>query len=370
MPYTCMRNSGGFSLVELMVGMVIGMLGVIIMMQIFSVSEGFKRATTGGDDAQNNGAISLYNLQRDLRQAGEGSNAYTDNAASASSFALIGCNLTLRAGVTINAIGPVMINAGIPTTGIDANTDRLLVFYGSGYDGPEGDRIEAQPATNIYTLAGFAAAGGTPSIAVGDWVVAVPTPRPAPCNLSMEQVTAVAGSNVTVAAGVAGMPGGALFNLGQAPRFMAYAVRSGSLTTCDYMVNNCGVYTAANWVQLASNIVSMRAQYGQDTTAGTMDGTVDIYDQTTPTTNACQWVRMRAVRVALVARSAQLEKAGAPFPTPGPLTWAGSTANPIGSAVNAIDLSADADWQRYRYRTFETVVPLRNMAWLGVQTGC
>ena len=42
----------GFSLVELMVGLVVGMIGVVIMMQIFSVSEGYKRTTTGGDDAQ------------------------------------------------------------------------------------------------------------------------------------------------------------------------------------------------------------------------------------------------------------------------------------------------------------------------------
>ena len=261
--------------------------------------------------------------------------------------------------MTINALGPVTINhASIPAG--DANTDTLLVFYGTGDDGPEGDRIEAQPATTTYTMAGFSAASGTPSIRVGDRVLAHPTPRPSPCNLSMESVTAVALSNVTVATGVAGMTGGALFNIGQAPRFVAYAIRNGRLTMCDYMVNNCGgAFNATHWVPLASNVVSLRAQYGRDTTAGTMDGTVDAFDQTTPT-NVCGWVRTRAVRMALVARSAQLEKDVVTAAAP---AWAGS-------GTNAVDLSADASWQNYRYKVFETIVPMRNVAWLGVQAGC
>jgi len=48
------RRAAGFSLVELMIGLVIGMVAIVVMMQVFSVSEGYKRTTTGGDDAQNN----------------------------------------------------------------------------------------------------------------------------------------------------------------------------------------------------------------------------------------------------------------------------------------------------------------------------
>jgi type IV pilus assembly protein PilW len=356
---TRIHRARGFSLVELMVGLVIGMIGVVIMMQIFSVSEGYKRTTTGGDDAQNNGAISLYGLQRDLRQAGQGTNSFNGVVPPGSASSLIGCNVTLRPGVTINANAPVTINhASIPAG--DAGTDTLLVFHGNSDDSPEGDRIAAQPATNIYRMTGFAAAASAPAIRVGDRVVAHPGTRPSPCNLSMEAVASVAGNDVTVGTGAAGMSNGALFNLGSAPRIVVYAVRGGALTMCDYMVNNCGgAFTAAHWVPIASNVVSLRAQYGHDTTAAPMDLTVDAFNQTTPTTE-CGWVRMRAIRVALVARSAQLEK---DVVTPAAPSWAASAAAPI-------DLSADADWQRYRYKLFETVVPLRNVAWLGVQSGC
>lgn len=351
------KGPAGFSLVELLVGLAIGMLAVVIMMQIFSVSEGYKRTTTGGDDAQNNAAIALYGLQRDLRMAGQGATSVVDNANSTSAFSLLACNLTLRAGVTLNGLGPVIINSGKVAAG-DANTDTLLVFYGNSDDGAEGDRIESQPATNTYTMAGFLATGGTPSVAVGDRVVAQPSPRPAACALSMETVSALAGSTVTVPAGVAGMTGGALFDLGPSPTFVAYRVKDRNLQACDYMVNDCSSNTASNWAIVGSNIVSLRAQYGVDTTA-TMNGTVDDYDRTTPT-NLCGWTRTRAVRLALVARSAQLEKETVTVAAP---PWAGA------SAV-AIDLSGDASWQNYRYKTFETVVPLRNMAWLGAQTGC
>ena len=42
-----------------MVGLLIGMLAVILIMQVFANSEGSKRTTTGGDDAQINGSIVL-----------------------------------------------------------------------------------------------------------------------------------------------------------------------------------------------------------------------------------------------------------------------------------------------------------------------
>lgn len=343
---TSQRPADGFSLVELMVGLAIGMIAVIVMMQVYSVSEGHKRSTTGGDDAQNNGAIAIYGLQRDLRQTGYGFNA----------FNVIGCNVTLRAGVTVNALGPItIIHPSIPAG--DANTDTPVVFYGSGNDSPEGDRIETQMLQTTYTLSGLTTATGSPSVAANDRVIAQAATRPSPCGLAMEAVSSVNDSNVTVPTGVAGMAGGALSSLGPNPQVLAYVVRNGNLTRCDYMVSNCGAASLnlADWVPVASNIVSLRAQYGRDTAAGAMDGIVDAFDQTTPAT-ACAWVRARAVRLALVARSVR-EDVTSTAPT-----WAGSGTTPI-------NLSARSDQQRYRYKTFETTVPMRNVAWMGVQAG-
>ena len=344
------RHQAGLSMVELMIGLVIGMIAVIVMMQVFSVSEGYKRTTTGGDDAQNNGAIALYALQRDLRQSGLGFSA----------FQVIGCNVTLRAGVTLNGMSPVTINhASIPAAD---SGDTLVVVYGNAPGSAEGEAVQAKPSLATYTIAAAAASASAPgAFAVGDRVIGQFQPRPSPCNLAMEPVTAVAGTAVSVATGIANT-NGILYNLGQAPKVLVYAVRGGNLTVCDYVANDCSVAgsitNSAIWVPIASNVVSLRAQYGRDTTVA-MNATVDTYDQTAPAT-ACDWARVGAVRFALVARSSELDKSAVTTTAP---TWRGAASQPI-------DLSGDANWQRFRYKTFQTVVPLRNMAWQGAQTGC
>src|SRR5881396_1171641 len=73
----------GFSMVELLVAMLIGLIGMIIIFQVFEVSEGIKRSTTSGGDAQQNGVIALYTMERDFKNAGMGFNDTT----------FVGCNI-------------------------------------------------------------------------------------------------------------------------------------------------------------------------------------------------------------------------------------------------------------------------------------
>src|SRR6267378_3835863 len=73
----------GFSMVELLVAMLIGLIGMIIIFQVFQVSEGIKRSTTSGGDAQQNGVIALYSIERDFKNAGMGFNDTT----------FVGCNI-------------------------------------------------------------------------------------------------------------------------------------------------------------------------------------------------------------------------------------------------------------------------------------
>ena len=358
--------NGGFSLIEIMIGMVIGALGVALMLQLFAASEGQKRTVTGGGDAQTDVSIALNILRSDIGMGGYGL-VYT----------MMGCNLQLRAGVTLAAMGPVVINhASIPAG--DPNTDTLLVIYGSSNYLTDGQEIVSPSTAPTYTVRSAVA------FAQGDWVIAVNSAGPCtpatpsiPNPMVLDTITAaptvapvppaLAGSyNLTVAAhaGTAVL-GGTLFNLGQAPIVRAYAVRNGALTMCDYIANECSQNDPALWLPMIGNIVSLRAQYGRDTATpvptpiGQTTYRVDTYDQATPTT-ACGWLRTPVVRLALVARSDQYEKDTV------------TAAAPIwdGSAGNAIDLSTNTHWSNYRYKLLQTVAPIRNMAWMGVQTGC
>lgn len=378
------RSAAGFSLIEILVGMVIAMIGILVMTQVFSNSEGQKRTTTGSNDAQNSGAIALFGLQREMREAGWGT----------SDPKILGCDVLLRTGLTLAAMAPVTINHPlIPAAIADANTDTLLVVYGTTLQSPEGDGITAQPSANAYAVQ-------TPtSFQVNDRVIAMPQARPNPCSgtgaLALDKVTAVANPNVTVTTGVAGMANGTLFNFGTSLIVSAYAVRSGKLTRCDLMdatvdcTSTSASAIATSWLPIADNIVALKAQYGRDTRTSISSpsfSVVSSYDNLTPGSAAdlaavalaarplvCRWARMPAVRFALVARSAQYEKDPVTDGVVAPLpTWEGQTANsPTGSAANPIDVSATAtNWANYRYKVFQTTVPLRNITWMGAPTGC
>lgn len=370
------RPARGFSLIELMVALVIGMLTSIAIMQVFSTAEKNKRITTGGSDAQINSTLSLYTLERDVRQAGNGINSYD----------ILGCSLTYKTKgaspvtVTLPFLAPVTINSSAVAAG-DTNTDTLLIFSGTSNNPPEGDMLTANSTSTTYTIT-------TPTwFSTGDELVAASTTpdsaRPPTCALTMGQVTGGAGTaTLTVSAGTAGLTSGAaaVFDLGNVynmPVIRAYAVRSGVLTVCDYTANNCGDTTKTGdttvWVPVAGNIVSLRAEYAHDTTLPSMDGVVDSYDQITPGTTkdtltsvpiSCDWARVLGVNVVVVARSQEYDKSK-PTTSSAP-NWAGAAVAPIDLTVGG----TVTDWQYYRYKTIETSVPIRNLIWKGSQSGC
>jgi type IV pilus assembly protein PilW len=381
--------SAGFSLVEVMVAMVIGMLGIIVMMQMFSVFEGQKRTTTGGDDAISSGAVSLYGLERDIQQSGWGLSAVQ----------LIGCTVTglSVAGSADLPLVPVTINFPAVTNlaGQDVNTDTVLVISGNGNGALDGDTFTATAAASATTYAVH-----TPtSFTVNDRVVAAH--RNLPCGvLTLSRVTAVTPLTVTPGSAETFPPDDLVFNLGQAPTARVYAIRGGNLTVCNYTAVNCAANNAGDWVPIANNVVSLRAQYGRDNAGGNMDGIVDVWDQTVPVpaavaagnpVNACAQLRVAAVRVALLARSSQPERT---FDWPAltkhvtdpgvsgrqdPRLWAGNDG--VATAIDAAAAGAVAisppspdptwpTWQDFRYKTFQTVIPLRNVTSQGAVFGC
>ena len=147
---------------------------------------------------------------------------------------------------------------------------------------------------------------------------------------------------------------------------------------------------------IADNIVHMRALYGLDDgindatvpynvtpTAG--DGIVDRYvDAATfnallaavPPPVLTPWARLIAVRIAVVSRSALPEKASSGLATDPcdatPATaepqwtgtpWAGAPFNYKTRLDVSASVAAPDDWKCYRYRVFETTIPLRNWIW-------
>jgi type IV pilus assembly protein PilW len=170
------------------------------------------------------------------------------------------------------------------------------------------------------------------------------------------------------------------------PVYNVYAIANGTLTaTSQFQIANGQPAVTA----VADNVVHMRALYGLDDgindgvtvtynvgAAVKGDGIVDRYVDAA-TFNALApvpWANLIAVRIAVVSRSALPEK-----PSSGQLSdpcdatvsepqWTGSpwAAAPL-SYKTRLDVSAIVaapdNWKCYRYRVFETTIPLRNWIW-------
>ncbi|MFM9881606.1 MAG: PilW family protein [Burkholderiales bacterium] len=385
-------SNRGIGLVELMVGMVIALLSMIVIMQVFAQSEGQKRTTNFGSDAQTNGAVALFTIERDARLAGFG----------LTSTGFLNCPTIAvwrdSAGLTEQvSFAPFQINP--PAASVlagDANTDVITLAFGVADNIVEGTSATqgANPAANFKV-------GNRAGFSMGDLVVGVQNVPGVGMQCTMHEITNVPGGQCNDApnggsdelihntgnyknygkgcsqgkpefnrpGGIPGVlaldkaNGAKLFNLGALPINLAYAIRGNNLTVCDRINTTCTV--AANFTPIASDIVSLRAVYGKDTTVPP-DGEVDVWDRVTPI-NEIEWQQVAAARIEIVARSAIKERVNAAgvcditanSRMPDGRTWLGEATPGAG-----IDLSAtDPEWGCYRYKLFQTVVPFRNLIW-------
>ena len=183
---------------------------------------------------------------------------------------------------------------------------------------------------------------------------------------------------------------GSLYEPAEAPNLPVhntYAIVNRSLQFTSLFVPSLATVKSPQVSTVADNIVHMRALYGVDTgpydANGYGDGIVDSFvDAATfngMTLNGFTppWRYVIAVRVALVARSALAEKpsegaSGCDATTDGTETPPGADRRPRRTGPGPVspppaqvpfNLTADPDWKCYRYRVFETTVPLRNWIW-------
>lgn len=154
--------------------------------------------------------------------------------------------------------------------------------------------------------------------------------------------------------------GALIFNMGK-PIVHRYELINGNLHLTNYfMAPVAGSLPLFNNISqlLYDNIVDLQAEYGKDNGAGggtANDGVVDEFNNITPATSA-EWQQVLAVRIGLLARSSNLEK-----PTGSPSTCSATTATPSWAGGNFSVPGGIPSC--YKYRVFETIIPLRNMIW-------
>jgi len=353
----------GFTLLELMIGVAIGMMAALVVANVLLVSEGQRRAITAGSDAQVSGALSLFTLQRDVQAAGYGMVA---------SLGGLGCQIRgRRNGVDFTwTLAPVLI-----ADGADGAPDAITVLASA----TERYATPVRVVANHPSGASEFSVSTTMGLAEADLMIAVPPAFDANNWCSVFNVTAIGSAGglgqIAHASGgegpwnqdggqtifpSAGYPAGShLLNVGRLINRTYSVNASGNLQLASFESSD-GTVTARD---LFAGIVNLQAYYGLDSNA---DGVIDSFTATTPTGNA-GWRQVVAVRLALVARSGQLEKedvthADPPWDVGSSVPVAGSASCGSSKCVT-LKVSHLADWKRYRYRIYDVIVPVRNMLW-------
>jgi type IV pilus assembly protein PilW len=372
----------GFTLVEMMVGLLLAMLTTVIVAQVMVKAENNRRATTSGADAQVNGALALFSLQREIQSAGYGL------AANASA---LGCTVNYSySGVAGSfTLAPVVITQGASGA---PDTVRVLSSAKGGFSVPVLlTAPHPQSGTPYFTVK---SAFGT---APNDLIIAVPGTYGTGLQCAMLQVvedTSYTVGNTIIPHAVPPSPATSPWNASTAILPTAGYASGSTVVNLGSMVNRVFSVDASNNLvfqeltatsgtetgaatnglsparTVFSQIVNMQALYGLDTNG---DKLVDTYTDVTPST-AVGWQQVMSVRLAIVARSANFEKNAVTAAQPqwdlgSSATITDSNATSVtclnASSTSCLQLKVDGDsnWTHYRYRVYDTIIPLRNLLW-------
>jgi type IV pilus assembly protein PilW len=389
-------RNGGFGLVEVMVGLVIGMIAVLVIYQVYNVAEGFKRNTTAAGEAQIAGLFSSFIVGMEVANGG------ASMAVSAADLA--SCLDTGNIATSFRPI-PVLITDG----GAASTPDSFVVTYSVA------TTLSTPSMFNFDTTANADYQVQSPGgFHVGDLIVAIASPGAVGSECASSVVTAItvpdlrvppplindtptnvanvtiqhSASGSTAALRGDGRPGlSTLFNMGPCAKVqkVRYDVLNGVLRSTPLLDSsgaNCGK-PADPLVPnpLASNIVNMKVEYGIDSDLDPL-GLLDTWVQATagggwdPATllpaPITQINQIKAIRIGIIVQSEQFDKDLANFTggdyAAGAYNWVlfdCANANKAlcpGRLTGSIAASASPPGN-WRFRKYETVIPLRNEIW-------
>jgi type IV pilus assembly protein PilW len=370
----------GLGLVEILVGVLIAMIGIVVIFSVLSVAEARKRTTTAGSDAQTAGAIALFSLERDLKQAGYG-------------FGTFGTRNPINC--TVNAydaqrpapdfdfpLAPVLI-----TQGAAGAPDTLTALYGNSPLIVAGKAFTFSGASAKQTSSSL---GGRSGLMKGDvLLIAGQVGATLQCqlvevtdNTNADAVTINHGTgtytpdgataSVTARYNKATGPAfvnGFIYDLGNAPNRSVWSIQTANgvprlVVQNDLRWVDANADGANDLLQVFDDVIDLQAEYGvaADTNGDGQFDRIGAWQIATP----ADMSQVYAVRFAILARSKQAEKEKVTNAAP---QWAGGAFTMTNIDGGADSNPGDAlkgdpnNWRNYRYRVYETLVPVRNLVW-------
>lgn len=383
------RRSRGFSLVELMVALVIGMLALMFATRIVLTGEQNKQASLGGSDAMQNGMLALFSITSDVNQAGFGIN---DKLLAGCNTFFIDSSGYQLAQTTVNGAPSTPLAAAVIQSNGTA-PDQLSLYSGASLTGT-GSMVISQHAGGLINVAsipyGFAqndvivatntAVGDGNRCAISQITSDPAALAPPPAQQSLR----IDGTGRFTSGGLFGATFTAnasrVFNLGPANQlaFHTWSVDKGFLRLRATEMAGASLIPQA----VVDNVVSLKAQYGFDMRTGIafQPNAGMVIGRWSPTMvdadgngtigNRTDYQHIAALRVAVVARSKTPEKPDSAglcsATTVLPKVFAAESPPGVAPVPINVDVAVANDpiaWQCYRYRVFETIVPLRNAGW-------
>ena len=381
------RRQRGFSLVELMVGMAIGLIGITIITHLYLTNEKYKRSTTGAGTAQVNGAIALYTLEREIRASGYGINhsaalgcGCTGAGCSPIRYHYNGVYSYPPAGGAVST-RPPLTAAPVVISSTNGTPDTITILASTDNEAAVPNVLFENMANALAHLRTDGTAGyvppapGTEFVAPnGNFLVVA---QAGTCMLTRVS-NVISGSTLERSSASLWNPGAGsslptfsagayVFNLGINPAWRTYSVLTTNnaykLQVIDVLKQIDG---SGSQMQIVDDIVDLQAEYGRD--ANNNGRVEDTEWSPTPPANATEWLQVQAIRVGVLARSGNYEQ-----PDPPGSACAATTTNPVWSGTyqaGTTTLKPESAFtvpgglpSCYKHRVFETVIPLRNMIW-------
>jgi type IV pilus assembly protein PilW len=365
----------GYSLIELMVGITLGMLGLIAVTEIFIHFNRAKTVQSSLVESQSNGAMAIFLMERDIDRAGYGMmplqscgctyldqggvlqhSLPTDNPP-APSYCQEYPNSQNPGSNLVKAIlvAPILITDG----GVNGS-DSIFIQYGTPGGGVDVNQILSTSSfggpLNMKSIGGMS---------IGDKIVL--NHNSGQC--AVWQVTGLSSANQTVSTnfnegvnpvGPGPSPAAAEIGYPSSMNQNEPVINLGQMVSKNFLVNALNAQlqentapTYANNSSIVENIVYMKADLGRDING---DKLADIWDKPTATTiygATGGYSNIVAIRIGVVARTQAMDRS---VPSPSTLV-----------VLPAITGGTEQDYTvpdtNYRYSVYYTVIPMRNMMW-------
>jgi type IV pilus assembly protein PilW len=390
---------------EILIAMAVGMIALVVVAQTFAVTEGQRRTTTSGSDAQQTAMVSLSLLEGSLLNAGMNLTGTYDPYlykmvadTTAGTMAFEGSpptkpNYLLGCSAMYGTVGPITMAPVLIEDGASgAASDEMTIIAGNNAMAGGGAPVPAAQSMPSATKQ-FLLSNGV-GYAVNDWIViaeqnGIPANSnllPKPCTLArIVALPDIATSPTPIVeidvATSAAYENAWIFNLGPNPVMSRYRLENSRLVVDDLLNRRA---TAV----VAEGVVNMQAQYGFDVNN---DDQIDQWLEPTfapkaPLNSAAalqvsypvvlpvlgdQTVNQaKAVRIGITLRSNELQKPNSAGDCTTSAASLGAVLAEETSAVvgvpskpssGAISLTG-AD-RCYRYYSHATIIPLYNVLW-------